>query len=72
MTKRELRAKVAELERSFPRNRNSARKLRVSLSKIEDMKRRIEKLERVIQSCENRIEFLEASEERYNEQLHYF
>ncbi|XP_040966397.1 tropomyosin-1, isoforms 9A/A/B-like, partial [Gossypium hirsutum] len=72
--KRELRARVAKLERSLYqyRNRNSARELRASLSKIEEMKRRIEELEMTLQNCESRIEFLEVSEERQNEKLHYF
>ncbi|MBA0755944.1 hypothetical protein Gogos_020083 [Gossypium gossypioides] len=35
------------------------------------MKRRIEELEVTLQSCEIRIEFLEANEERQKEQLHF-
>ncbi|MBA0635127.1 hypothetical protein Godav_024428 [Gossypium davidsonii] len=38
--------------------------LRTSLSKIEQMKRRVEELEMALQNCEMRIEFLEASEKR--------
>ncbi|MFQ6665433.1 hypothetical protein Gotur_032171, partial [Gossypium turneri] len=58
-------ARVAELERSLHQyqNRNSARELRATLSKIEEMKIRIEELEMALQDCESRIEFLEASEE---------
>ncbi|MBA0785773.1 hypothetical protein Gotri_006848 [Gossypium trilobum] len=41
-----------------------------SLSKIEEMKRRIEELDVVLQSREMRIEFLEVNEERQKEQLH--
>ncbi|KAK5811447.1 hypothetical protein PVK06_026778 [Gossypium arboreum] len=43
----ELRARVAELEKSLHqyRNRNTTIELRASLSKIEEMKRRIEELE---------------------------
>ncbi|MFQ6658220.1 hypothetical protein Gotur_027578 [Gossypium turneri] len=43
--------------------------LRVSLDKIEQMKRRVEELEVALQSCEMRIEFFEASEEQQKEQL---
>ncbi|MBA0648636.1 hypothetical protein Goklo_016329, partial [Gossypium klotzschianum] len=39
--RRELRARVAELERSLHQNRNSGKELRASLSKNEDMNRRI-------------------------------
>ncbi|MFQ6651886.1 hypothetical protein Gotur_024032 [Gossypium turneri] len=54
------------------RNRNSAIEFRASLSKIEEMKKRIEELETVLQNCEIRIKHLEAIESRNNEQLHYF
>ncbi|MBA0612794.1 hypothetical protein Godav_013354 [Gossypium davidsonii] len=47
-------------------------KLGASLSKIEEMKRRVEELEAALQNCETRIELLEASEERQKEQLHFF
>ncbi|MFQ6668053.1 hypothetical protein Gotur_033855, partial [Gossypium turneri] len=46
--------------------------LRVSLSKIEEMKERIEELELTLQNCEIRIEYLETNEDRQNEQLHHF
>ncbi|XP_017632569.1 uncharacterized protein LOC108475079 [Gossypium arboreum] len=71
--KDKLRARVAELERSLClcRNRNSVTKLKASLSKIEEMKGKIEELETVLQSCEMRIEFLEANEEQWKNQLHH-
>ncbi|MFQ6646016.1 hypothetical protein Gotur_020525, partial [Gossypium turneri] len=67
----ELKAKIAELERSLAlyRSRNSVVELKVSLCKIEEMKKRIEKLEYALQSCEHRIEFLEGNEEHWKEQL---
>ncbi|MBA0875305.1 hypothetical protein Goshw_029500 [Gossypium schwendimanii] len=46
--------------------------LRVSLSKIEEIKERIEELESTLQNCEIRIEYLETNENRQNEQLHHF
>ncbi|MFQ6670387.1 hypothetical protein Gotur_035329 [Gossypium turneri] len=36
------------------------------------MRKRIEKLETTLQSCEIQIEYLEVNESRNNEQLHYF
>ncbi|MBA0634687.1 hypothetical protein Godav_022136 [Gossypium davidsonii] len=67
--KGELKARVAKLEKTLYqyRNRNSIIELRVSLGKIEQMKRRVEELEVALQGCEMRIEFLEASEERQKE-----
>ncbi|MBA0878687.1 hypothetical protein Goshw_013354, partial [Gossypium schwendimanii] len=49
--KGELKDRVTELERSLRqyRNRNSAIELKASLSKIEEMKKRIEELEMVLQ-----------------------
>ncbi|MFQ6665680.1 hypothetical protein Gotur_032323, partial [Gossypium turneri] len=72
--KGELKDRVAELERSFRqyRNQNCAIELRDSLSRIEEMKKRIEELEMALQHCEIQIEYLEANEDRNNEQLHYF
>ncbi|KAG8495885.1 hypothetical protein CXB51_007511 [Gossypium anomalum] len=69
----ELRARVAELEKSLHqyRNRNTMMELRASLSKIEEMKERIEELEAALQNCEMRIQFFEAGEERWKEQLHH-
>ncbi|MBA0784713.1 hypothetical protein Gotri_027777 [Gossypium trilobum] len=61
--KGELKARVAELERSLHHylNRNTVVEVRSSLSKIEEMKRRVEELETALQNCEIRIEFLEAN-----------
>ncbi|MBA0671712.1 hypothetical protein Goklo_025195 [Gossypium klotzschianum] len=72
--KGELENRVAELEESLHRhqNRNSVMELKVSLNRIEEMKERIEELEAALQNCEIRIEYLEANEDRENEQLHYF
>ncbi|XP_016667366.1 interaptin-like [Gossypium hirsutum] len=69
----ELRARVAELERSLClyRNHNSVMELRASLRKIKEMKEKIEELETTLQSFEMRIEFLEANEEQWKGQLHY-
>ncbi|MBA0867470.1 hypothetical protein Goshw_000102 [Gossypium schwendimanii] len=36
------------------------------------MKERIGDLETILQNCEIQIEYLEANEDRQNEQLHYF
>lgn len=65
---------MTELERSFHQyqNRNSTIELKASLSKIEEMKKRIEELETALQNCEIRIKHLEANESRNNEHLHYF
>ncbi|MFQ6626434.1 hypothetical protein Gotur_005308, partial [Gossypium turneri] len=67
----ELKARVTKLEKTLHqyRNRNSAMKLRVSLGKIKQMKRRVQELEMALQNCEMQIEFLETSEERQKEQL---
>ncbi|MBA0783027.1 hypothetical protein Gotri_000815, partial [Gossypium trilobum] len=46
--------------------------LRVSLSKIEEMKERIEELESTLRNCEIRIKYLETNEDRQNEKLHHF
>ncbi|MBA0818185.1 hypothetical protein Gohar_021217, partial [Gossypium harknessii] len=69
--KGKLKARVAELKNSLHhyRNRNSTMELRTSLSKIEEMKRRVEKLEVALQNCEMQIEFLEASEEQVADYL---
>ncbi|MBA0873857.1 hypothetical protein Goshw_008141 [Gossypium schwendimanii] len=45
--------------------------LRASLSKIEEMKERIEELESVLRNCEIQIEYLETNEDCQNEQLHH-
>ncbi|MFQ6664960.1 hypothetical protein Gotur_031885 [Gossypium turneri] len=62
--KGELKDRVAKLERSLRqyRNRNSTIELRARLSKIEEMKKRIEEIEIVLQNCEIRIKCLEAIE----------
>ncbi|MFQ6665775.1 hypothetical protein Gotur_032391 [Gossypium turneri] len=72
--KGKLKDRVTELERSFYqyRNQNSVIELKASLSKIEEMKQRIEELETALQNCEIRIKHLEANENRNKEQLHYF
>ncbi|MFQ6622220.1 hypothetical protein Gotur_002772 [Gossypium turneri] len=72
--KGELKDRVAELERSLHQyqNQNSAMELRVSLSKIEEMKGRIEELELALRNCEIRIEYLEANEGTQNKKLHHF
>ncbi|XP_016716627.1 tropomyosin-1-like [Gossypium hirsutum] len=69
----ELRARVAELEKSLHqyRNRNIVMELRESLSKIEEMKGKIEELEASLQNCEMRIQFFEANEDRWKEHLHH-
>ncbi|MFQ6659421.1 hypothetical protein Gotur_028325 [Gossypium turneri] len=71
---REENDKVDRWEWKFQeyRNRNFAIELRASLSKIEEMKKRIEELETTLQNCEIRIKYLEANEDRNKEQLHYF
>ncbi|KAG8489892.1 hypothetical protein CXB51_015366 [Gossypium anomalum] len=68
----ELRARVVELEKSLYqyRNRNTALELRASLSKIEEMKGRIEELEASLQNCEMRIQFSETKEDCWKKQLH--
>ncbi|PPD70615.1 hypothetical protein GOBAR_DD32507 [Gossypium barbadense] len=72
--KSELKDRVTELERSLHqyRNRNAAIELKASLSKIEEMKKRIEELETVLQNCEIQIKYLKANESHNKEQLHYF
>ncbi|MBA0783267.1 hypothetical protein Gotri_001013, partial [Gossypium trilobum] len=65
---------VTELEGSLHRyqNQNSVMELRASLGKIEEMKERIGEFEMTLQNYEIRIEYLEANEDRQNEQLYYF
>ncbi|MFQ6657001.1 hypothetical protein Gotur_026865, partial [Gossypium turneri] len=72
--KGELKDRVTELERLLRQyqNRNSAIELKASLSRIEEMKKRIEELEVALQNCEIQIKYLKANESRNNEQLHYF
>ncbi|MBA0671413.1 hypothetical protein Goklo_024139 [Gossypium klotzschianum] len=59
--KGELKDRVIELERSLRqyRNRNSVIELRASLSKIKEMKKRIEELEATMQNCEIRIKSMD-------------
>ncbi|MBA0756022.1 hypothetical protein Gogos_020315 [Gossypium gossypioides] len=72
--KGELKDRVVELEGSLRQHRirNSVVELKASLSKIEEMKGKIEGLEAALRNCEVRIEYLEAKEGRQNEQVHYF
>ncbi|KAA3477696.1 golgin subfamily A member 5-like [Gossypium australe] len=70
--KERLMAQVAELEKALHqhRSRNSMIELRASLGKIEELKRRIEELETVLQNCELWVEILEANNEWWKERLH--
>ncbi|MBA0879591.1 hypothetical protein Goshw_010395, partial [Gossypium schwendimanii] len=70
----ELKDRVVELEGSLRqrRSRNSVVELKVSLSKIEEMKGKIKGLKAALQNCDVRIEHLKAKEGRQNEQLSYF
>ncbi|MFQ6661269.1 hypothetical protein Gotur_029483 [Gossypium turneri] len=72
--KGELKDRVVVLEGFLCQyqNRNLAKELKASLSKIEEMKKRIEGLETVLQNCEIQIKHLKAKESRNNEQLHHF
>ncbi|MFQ6657724.1 hypothetical protein Gotur_027279, partial [Gossypium turneri] len=72
--KGKLKDRVVELEGSLRqhRSRNSVVELKASLSKIEEMKGKIEGLEAALRNCEVQIEHLEGKEGRQNEQLHYF
>ncbi|MFQ6661084.1 hypothetical protein Gotur_029364, partial [Gossypium turneri] len=53
-------------------NQNFTIELKASLSKIEEMKKRIEELETALQNGEIQIKHLKANESRNNEQLRYF
>ncbi|XP_040963892.1 myosin-9-like [Gossypium hirsutum] len=68
-----LKAQIAELESSLHlcRSRNSMIELRVSLSKIEELKKKIEELEDALRNSELRVELLEKHNEQYQEQLHH-
>ncbi|KAK5818778.1 hypothetical protein PVK06_023723 [Gossypium arboreum] len=63
--KQMLRARVAELETALQQHQshNSVIELRASLSKIENLKRKVEELETTLQNCEYQIESLEANNE---------
>ncbi|KAG8489954.1 hypothetical protein CXB51_015944 [Gossypium anomalum] len=69
--KEKLRARVAELERSLHqhRSRHSIIELRASLSRIEELKEEIGKVETALQDSKIRVELLEANNEQYREQL---
>ncbi|MBA0756550.1 hypothetical protein Gogos_020054 [Gossypium gossypioides] len=71
--KDELKARVAELEKTVHqyRNYNSMVELQASLSRIEQMKKNIEGLEMALQNYEAKIEHLEVNEDHQSEQLHY-
>ncbi|MBA0669336.1 hypothetical protein Goklo_025224 [Gossypium klotzschianum] len=71
--KAELKARVAELEKSLHlyRSRNSAIELRANLKKIDELKRKIEELEDALQNSELRVELLERSNEQWQEQFHH-
>ncbi|MBA0777370.1 hypothetical protein Gotri_005394, partial [Gossypium trilobum] len=64
--KGELNDRVVELEGSLHqyRSRNSVIELKASLSKIDEMKSKIEGLEAALRNCEGWIEHLEAKEGR--------
>ncbi|MBA0880680.1 hypothetical protein Goshw_009234, partial [Gossypium schwendimanii] len=68
----EEKNKVDRWGRKFQEVQNFAMKLRASLSKIEEMKGRIEELESTLLNCEIQIEYLEANEGFQNKQLHHF
>ncbi|XP_017613538.1 uncharacterized protein LOC108458643 [Gossypium arboreum] len=69
----ELKAGVTEREKSLHqyRSRNTAMEMRASLSKVKEMKGKVEELEASLQSCEMQIQFFKANEERWKEQLHH-
>ncbi|XP_017648103.1 uncharacterized protein LOC108488333 [Gossypium arboreum] len=66
-----LVARVAKLEKALHqhRSRNSDIELRASLSRIEDLKRKLEELDSALQNYELRIKFLESNNEQWKEQL---
>ncbi|KAG8502220.1 hypothetical protein CXB51_001980 [Gossypium anomalum] len=66
-----LVARVAELEKALHqhRGRNSDIELRASLSKVEDLKGKVEELEAALQNCELRVDLLESNNEQWKEQL---
>lgn len=66
-----LVARVAELKKALRqhRGRNSDIELRASLSRIEDLKEKVEELESALWNCELRIEFLESNNKQWKEQL---
>ncbi|MBA0784851.1 hypothetical protein Gotri_025835 [Gossypium trilobum] len=66
-----LKAQVAELEKSLHlyRSRGSMIELRASLSKIKELKGKIEVVEDALQNSELRVELLERGNEQCQEQL---
>ncbi|XP_017640079.1 uncharacterized protein LOC108481460 [Gossypium arboreum] len=72
--KEKLQARIAKLEKSLHlhRSRNSVTELKASLSKIEEMKRKIEELETTLQDGKIRVELLEANNEHYKTQLYQY
>ncbi|MFQ6666085.1 hypothetical protein Gotur_032582 [Gossypium turneri] len=72
--KGELKDRVVVLEgclRQY-RNQNLAKELKASLSKIEEMNKRIEELETELQNRKIQIKHLKTNESHSNEQLHHF
>ncbi|KAG8490379.1 hypothetical protein CXB51_016048 [Gossypium anomalum] len=69
--KEKLRAQVVELERSLHkyRSRNSVVELKASLSRINELKEEIRKLEIALQDGKIRVELIEANNKHYREQL---
>ncbi|MBA0636620.1 hypothetical protein Godav_029328 [Gossypium davidsonii] len=67
-----LRARIIELENLLHQycSRNFVIELRASLSKIEELKGKVEELEEALQSCELRVKFFEKNNEHWQEQLH--
>ncbi|MFQ6663071.1 hypothetical protein Gotur_030716 [Gossypium turneri] len=66
--KGELKDRVIVLERSLHQyqSRNSAIELKASLSKIDEMKKRIKELEMVLQNCEIQIKHLKANKSHFS------
>ncbi|KAK5845458.1 hypothetical protein PVK06_001645 [Gossypium arboreum] len=66
-----LAAQIAELEKALHQSRghNFDIELRVSLSRIKDLKGKVEELEAELQNCELRIKFLESNNEQWKEQF---
>ncbi|MBA0879592.1 hypothetical protein Goshw_010395, partial [Gossypium schwendimanii] len=71
-TLEQWREEIREERNKSNRSRNSVVELKVSLSKIEEMKGKIKGLKAALQNCDVRIEHLKAKEGRQNEQLSYF
>ncbi|XP_052881225.1 uncharacterized protein LOC128289418 [Gossypium arboreum] len=71
--KEKLQARVAELERLLQQHRshNSIIKLKASLSRIEELKGKIEELETALRDSKIRVKLLETNNDHYREQLHH-